>query len=231
MYPIQLFDNDSSSYTYLLVDQAGREAVLIDPVAQHLVRDLLLLDRLGSRLAFVLETHAHADHVTSAGRLCERTGARSAVPRGCGIQCAQLQLDDGTLISFGDNESIRALHTPGHTAGSMSFLWRGNAFTGDTLLIDGCGRTDFQGGDAQALYASITEKLFSLPESTRVWPGHDYGGHSVSTIGWEKQHNKRLTGRDQASFVTLMNSLDLPKPRWIDVAVPANRTLGLDFGN
>ena len=229
MSPIQLFDLDSSTFSYLLVDAQRKVAVIIDPVAQHLSRDLLLLDRLGLQLAFVLETHAHADHVTSAGRLCAHTGARSAAPRGCGIECADLQLDDGTSLSFGDGETIRVLHTPGHTAGSMCYLWRDHLFTGDTLLINGCGRTDFQGGDARTLYISITEKLFVLPDETRMWPGHDYNGQSVSTIGWEKRNNRRLAGRDCISFVDLMNQLELPKPKLIEVAVPANRTLGLSF--
>jgi len=142
-----------------------------------------------------------------------------------------VQLDDGTELSFGAGETIRALHTPGHTAGSMSYLWSGNVFTGDTLLIDGCGRTDFQGGDARALYASITEKLFALPDGTRIWPGHDYRGQSVSTIGWEKRHNTRVAGRSMTEFVELMEALNLPKPKLIDIAVPANRALGLDRKN
>jgi glyoxylase-like metal-dependent hydrolase (beta-lactamase superfamily II) len=231
MYPIQLFDTESSTFTYLLVAEDGKRAVIIDPVARHLERDLTLLDRLGVELDYVLETHAHADHVTSAGALCLRTDAVAATPRGCGIERAPLQLDDRSTITFGTRETILALHTPGHTAGSMSYLWRDNVFTGDTLLIDGCGRTDFQGGDPLALYESITTRLFTLPDATCVWPGHDYNGQSVSTIGWERRHNRRLAGRDRAGFVELMRSLDLPKPRLIDVAVPANRALGLPAGD
>ena len=141
-----------------------------------------------------------------------------------------MQLQDGDLIRFGAGEQILALHTPGHTAGSMSYVWRGNVFTGDTLLIDGCGRTDFQSGSAEALYGSVQHKLFTLPDDTRVWPGHDYKGQAVSTIGWEKRHNARLAGRSRADFVTLMEGLDLPKPKLIDVAVPANQHLGLPHG-
>jgi len=178
-------------------------------------------------LRLILETHAHADHVTSAGRLRHLTGARAAVPSGCGIAPAELQLIEGDRIAFGSAETIDVLHTPGHTAGSMCYLWRGNLFTGDTLLIDGCGRTDFQGGSAAALYDSITRKLFALPDATRVWPGHDYKGQSVSTIGWEKGHNARLAGRSREDFIALMDGLDLPHPKLIDVAVPANRKLGL----
>lgn len=225
--PMQLFDTESCTYTYLLAAPGDKSAVLIDPVHRHLERDLQLLERLGLTLDWVLETHAHADHVTSAGRLRERTGARAGVPGGCGIAGADQQLADGAIVRFGQNETLVALHTPGHTAGSMSFLWRGNVFTGDTLLIGGCGRADFQGGDAATLYTSITTRLFTLLDTTRVWPGHDYHGRTVSTIGWEKQHNGRLAGRSQGDFVDLMAKLALPRPALIDVALPANRELGL----
>ena len=228
--PIQLFDTISSTYTYILAAPGSAEAVIIDPVDHHWERDLRHLERLGLKLAYVLETHAHADHVTSAGKLRTLTGARAAAPAGCGIAPADLQLRDGDSIAFGDGERIAVLHTPGHTAGSMSYLWRGNVFTGDTLLIDGCGRTDFQSGSAEALYDSVMDKLFTLPGETRVWPGHDYHGQAVSTIGWEKRHNARLAGRGRADFVALMAALDLPKPKLIDVAVPANRNLGLPHG-
>lgn len=228
--PIQLFDTESSTFTYLLVAPDGRDAVVIDPVERHLERDLRHLERLGLSLRYVLETHAHADHVTSAGRLRAHTGAQAAVPGGCGIAPAEIQLRDGDVIQFGAAEEIHVLHTPGHTAGSMSYLWRGNVFTGDTLLIDGCGRTDFQSGSAEALYDSIHGKLFTLPDATRMWPGHDYKGQAVSTIGWEKRHNARLAGRSRDDFVRLMAELHLPKPKLIDVAVPANQNLGLPHG-
>ncbi|NNG23494.1 MBL fold metallo-hydrolase [Telluria aromaticivorans] len=228
--PIQLFDTESSTFTYILAAPGDTDAVIIDPVARHWERDLRHLERLGLKLRLVLETHAHADHVTSAGKLCEMTGALAAVPGGCGIAPAELQLQDGEVLRFGPGEEIRVLHTPGHTAGSMSYAWRRNVFTGDALLIDGCGRTDFQGGSAQALYDSVTGKLFTLPDDTRVWPGHDYQGQSVSTIGWEKRHNARLAGRSRADFARLMDQLDLPRPKLIDVAVPANRNLGLPHG-
>jgi sulfur dioxygenase len=225
--PIQLFDAESSTFTYLLNVPGTREAVIIDPVDHHLERDLAHIERLGLTLVFVLETHAHADHVTSAGRLRERTGAKACVPSGCGIPPAEVQLSDGDVIRFGAGEEIAVLHTPGHTAGSMSYTWRGNVFTGDTLLINGCGRTDFQSGSAAALYDSVTQKLFALPEDTRVWPGHDYQGQSVSSIGWEKRHNARLANRSRDDFIALMDALHLPRPRLIDVAVPANRNLGM----
>ena len=228
--PIQLFDAESSTFTYILAGPGSPEAVIIDPVDHNLERDLRHLERLGLKLAYVLETHAHADHVTSAGTLRERTGAKAAVPSGCGMLPAEMQLDDGDVLTFGQGETIAVIHTPGHTAGSMSYVWRGNVFSGDTLLIGGCGRTDFQSGSADALYDSVTGKLFALPDGTRVWPGHDYKGQSVSTIGWEKRHNRRLAQRSREDFVKLMGELNLPKPKLIDVAVPANRNLGLPHG-
>jgi glyoxylase-like metal-dependent hydrolase (beta-lactamase superfamily II) len=225
--PIQLFDAESSTYTYILSAPSSTDAVIIDPVDRHWQRDLAHVERLGLKLTHVLETHAHADHVTSAGKLRALTGAKACVPSGCGIPPAEVQLQDGDVIPFGLHEHIAVIHTPGHTAGSMCYLWRGNLFTGDTLLVDGCGRTDFQGGSADALYDSVTGKLFALDEATRVWPGHDYKGQSVSTIGWEKRHNARLAGRSRADFVALMAALNLPRPKLMDVAVPANRNLGL----
>jgi len=225
--PIQLFDPESSTFTYILAAAETKEAVIIDPVDRHCERDLAHLARLGLQLAYVLETHAHADHVTSAGRLRQLTGARACVPSGCGIAPAEVQLDDGDVVRFGASEAITVLHTPGHTAGSVSFLWRDNLFSGDTLLIDGCGRTDFQGGSAASLYDSVTNRLFTLPDATRVWPAHDYKGQSVSTVGWEKRHNARLAGRTREDFIALMDKLDLPRPKLMDVALPANRQLGL----
>jgi glyoxylase-like metal-dependent hydrolase (beta-lactamase superfamily II) len=225
--PIQLFDAESSTYTYILTAPDSIDAVIIDPVDRNLERDLAHIERLGLRLTHVLETHAHADHVTSAGKLRAITGAKACVPSGCGIPPAEVQLEDGDVIPFGQREHIAVIHTPGHTAGSMCYLWRGNLFSGDTLLVNGCGRTDFQGGSADALYDSVTRKLFALDDATRVWPGHDYKGQSVSSIGWERRHNARLANRSREDFVALMAALDLPRPKLIDVAVPANRNLGL----
>jgi glyoxylase-like metal-dependent hydrolase (beta-lactamase superfamily II)/rhodanese-related sulfurtransferase len=226
MNPIQLFDTASSTYTYLLFDEASREAVIIDPVQEQIERDLQVLRENGLKLAWALETHAHADHITSAGQLAELTGAKTTAPAGCGITTAALQLQDGDLLSFGA-EQIRALHTPGHTAGSMSFVWREHVFTGDTLLINGCGRTDFQSGSAVAMYHSLTEVLFKLPDATTVWPGHDYQGRSHSSIGQEKTSNVRVAGKSLAEFTTLMDSLNLPPPKRIQEAVPANLRSGL----
>jgi glyoxylase-like metal-dependent hydrolase (beta-lactamase superfamily II) len=224
---IQLFDVESSTFTYFLVDRATREAMAIDSVDGQVERDLALIKRLDLRLRYALETHAHADHITGAARLIEATGALAAAPSGCGIAPANVQLKDGDALLFGVAEQLVALHTPGHTAGSMSYLWRGNVFTGDSLLIDGCGRTDFQGGDAGALYDSIQTRLFALPDITRVFPGHDYRGNAVSTIGWEKRHNARLANRGRVEFVELMAHLNLPRPKMMDVAVPANKRLGI----
>lgn len=180
MKPIQLFDPASSTYTYVLFDQVTRDALIIDPVDEQIDRDLAALREYGLKLTWTVETHAHADHITSAGRLAELAGARTAAPHGCGIGTAGVQLQDGDTLEFG-HEVIKALHTPGHTAGSMCFVWRDHVFTGDTLLINGCGRTDFQSGSAQDLYRSITRVLFALPDGTTVWPGHDYQGRSHSS--------------------------------------------------
>jgi sulfur dioxygenase len=223
MKPIQLFDPASSTYTYVLFDQLSREAVIIDPVDEQLERDLATLQEYGLKLVWTVETHAHADHITSAGRLAELAGARTAAPQGCGIGTAGVQLQHGDTLKFGGE----VLHTPGHTAGSMCFLWREHVFTGDTLLINGCGRTDFQSGDAKDLYRSLTQVLFALPDATTVWPGHDYQGRSFSSIGQEKAGNARIAGKSEAEFVAIMDSLQLPKPRRIDEAVPANLSSGL----
>ncbi len=234
MSPIQLFDPASSTYTYILVDEASREALIIDPVDEQLQRDLQVLRERGLKLVWALETHAHADHITSAGLLAEHAGARTAAPEGCQIGTAAVQLGDGQVLQFG-GQSLRCLHTPGHTAGSMSFYWEttgssGTArhvFTGDTLLINGCGRTDFQSGSAEALYRSLTQVLLVLPEDTTVWPGHDYQGRTHSSIGQEKRGNARVAGKTLGEFVEVMNQLNLPKPRRIDEAVPANLSSGL----
>jgi glyoxylase-like metal-dependent hydrolase (beta-lactamase superfamily II)/rhodanese-related sulfurtransferase len=225
MNPIQLFDPESCTYTYVLFDAATREALIIDPVEEQIERDLRVLEEHELRLMWSVETHAHADHITSAGRLAEHAGARTAAPAGCGITTAAVQLTDGDVLRFGAEE-IRALHTPGHTAGSMCYLWRDQLFSGDTLLIGGCGRTDFQSGSAEAMYDSLTRILFALPEATTVWPGHDYQGRRKSTIGAEKAGNARVAGKSLAEFVAIMNALHLPRPRRIDEAVPANLSSG-----
>lgn len=226
MIPLQLFDPASSTYTYVLHDPVTRDALIIDPVDEQLERDLAVLQTHQLRLRWAVETHAHADHITSAARIAEHTGAQLAAPAGCGIATAGRQLAHGDTLAFG-SEQLQALHTPGHTAGSMSFIWRQHVFTGDTLLINGCGRTDFQSGSAAELFHSITGVLFALPDATTVWPGHDYQGRSHSHIGTEKRHNARIAGRSEAEFIALMDGLNLPRPRRIDEAVPANLQSGL----
>jgi sulfur dioxygenase len=226
MKPIQLFDAASSTYTYVLFDVNTREALIIDPVDEQIERDLDTLREYGLKLVWAVETHAHADHITSAGKLAELAGARTAAPAGCGIGTAAVQLAHGDTLSFGA-ETLTALHTPGHTSGSMSFVWRDHVFTGDTLLINGCGRTDFQSGSAADLYRSLMQVLFALPDATTVWPGHDYNGRTHSTIGHERATNARVAGKTEAEFVAIMDGLNLPKPRRIDEAVPANLTSGI----
>lgn len=225
MQPIQLFDPTSCTFTYVLHDPATLEAIIIDPVDEQLDRDLALLRQRGLTLRWTLETHTHADHITSARLLAEHAGAQTAAPAACGIATAARQLHDGDALRFG-NELLRALHTPGHTAGSMSFVWRDHVFTGDTLLINGCGRTDFQSGSAQALYRSLQDVLFKLPDATTVWPGHDYNGRTHSTVGAEKQGNARIAGKTMAEFVGIMAALQLPKPKRMAEAVPANLRSG-----
>jgi len=230
MNPIQLFDPASCTYTYVLFDETSRDALIIDPVDDQLERDLQVLREYGLKLLWTVETHAHADHITSAGRLAEHTGAQTAAPEACGIRTAAIQLADGSTLKFG-SQTIRALRTPGHTAGSMSYLWQTNkqshVFTGDTLLINGCGRTDFQSGSAEALHHSLTQVLFALPDDTVVRPGHDYQGRTQSTIGAEKTGNARVAGKSLAEFKAIMDTLNLPKPHRIDEAVPANLSSGL----
>lgn len=222
----QLFDPESSTLTYFIMDETSAEAVLIDPVDTQIDHYLTLLQQTKSVLKYSLETHVHADHITGGGLLREKTNTLTGVSHACGAQTADMQLQDNDTLSFG-NETIRVIATPGHTPGSISFLWRDRLFTGDSLLINGCGRTDFQGGNADAMYHSITQKLFTLSEDTLVYPGHDYNGRRVSNIGQEKAINLRLAGKTQAEFVTLMKNLNLPRPRLMDIAVPANRNCGI----
>ena len=224
---MQQFDEVSFTYTYILMDSDTHEAVIIDPVDTKLNGLINFVNEKKLNIRFVLETHAHADHITSAGNLCKMTGAIAATPAHCNITNAEIQLADHQQLVFGKNQVITAIHTPGHTAGSMSFIWNNNVFTGDTLLINGCGRTDFQSGSSQELYKSITEKLFTLPDHTIVYPGHDYHGKKQSTIGDEKKHNPRLAGKTMDEFVAIMDNLNLPKPKLIDQAVPANLSLGM----
>ena len=224
----QLFDQETWTYTYLVADETTGDAALIDPVLEQVERDLTLLDQLGLTLRYVLDTHVHADHITASGVLRERTGAVT-VGGAAGADCVDRKVGSGDRIELG-NLVIEVLETPGHTDDSLSYRVGDEVFTGDALFVRGTGRTDFQNGDAARLHDSITRVLFALPDHTRVWPGHDYRGHTVSTIGEEKRHNPRLAGRSRAEFIELMNNLGLPRPRKIDEAVPANRGCGRPAG-
>lgn len=224
----QLFDRETCTYTYLLADEATREAVLIDPVREQVARDTTLLEELGLTLKYTLETHIHADHVTSSGVLRRRLGSRSVVSAAGGANCADIQATHGQTIRLGEVE-LEVRHTPGHTDGCVSYVLADQSmvFTGDTLFIRGCGRTDFQQGDAARLYASVHGQLFSLPDSCAVYPGHDYKGRTMSTVGEERAHNPRLGGgRSVQDFSAIMAGLDLADPAHIDVAVPANLRCG-----
>lgn len=222
----QLFDEASSTYTYLLADDSNKEAVFIDPVISHVDTYLELLGKHGLTLKYSLETHVHADHITGSGVLKQRIQATTGVGLKCGATKADLQLIDGDVLNFG-NHTIQVIATPGHTPGSLSFLCGDRLFTGDSLLINGCGRTDFQGGDAGDLYDAITHKVFTLPDETLVYPGHDYQGRHVSCIAQEKSINPRLANKSRDEFIDIMNNLNLPKPKLIDQAVPANRLCGI----
>jgi len=224
----QLFDTESSTLTYFIADELSREGLLIDPVKGQIETYKKLLNEYGLKLKYSLETHVHADHITASGMLRQQLGCQTGVSRACETECADIQIHDHDVFQLGDNESITAVSTPGHTKGSLSFLWRDKAFTGDALLINGCGRTDFQGGDAGTLYDSINQRLFSLPDETLIFPGHDYKGNRVSSVGQEKLINPRLAGKSRAEFIELMGNLNLPKPKLIDIAVPANRYCGVD---
>jgi glyoxylase-like metal-dependent hydrolase (beta-lactamase superfamily II) len=222
----QLFDSETSTYTYLIADERTKEAVLVDAVLEQVERDRQLLRELGLTLRYCLETHIHADHITATGRLRELTGCQGIVPQNASAKCADRFLGDEEILRVGEVE-IKAIATPGHTDSHNAYLVNGHRIlTGDALLIRGCGRTDFQSGDAAVLYHSITQKLFALPEETLVYPGHDYRGHTVSTIGEEKQYNPRFVGKTKASFIELMAGLNLPNPKKIMEAVPANELCG-----
>lgn len=226
----QLFDLETSTYTYLLADEGSREAIIIDPVLEQIERDTKLVAELGLTLTHALDTHVHADHVTATGSLRERLGARTVLSERAGVGRADLLVKDGDVIPFG-RYGVEVRETPGHTAGCLTFvtLDRAMAFTGDALLIRGCGRTDFQQGSAPQLYRSIHDKIFSLPSTTFVYPGHDYLGRTVSTVDEERRCNPRLgAGRTETEFVDIMDGLKLAYPKHIDRALPRNQQLGFD---
>lgn len=216
----QLFDTPSSTLTYLIADDRGA-AVIIDPVLEQAEQYLELLKELKLTLVWALDTHIHADHITGADVLKQRTGATTVIAASCGASGYDRQLADGEILVFGD-ESLRVIATPGHTPGSLCYLWRDRLFTGDTLMINACGRTDFQRGSSTEMYRSITQKLFILPDETQVYPGHDYKGRRVSSIGEEKVLNLRIAGKSEQEFCDIMDNLNLATPKRMHEAVPAN---------
>ena len=225
----QLIDPESFTYTYLLGDEATGLAVLIDPVLEQIERDCALLGELGLRLHCSLETHVHADHLTASGRLRERFGSKIGVGAHAGVGNADWALADTAAVEVGGLR-LEVLATPGHTTGCVTYVCReaARAFTGDALLVRGCGRTDFQQGSAKALFRSVRERIFALPDATLLYPAHDYQGRTVTSVAEEKRFNPRL-GLDVAreDFLALMAGLRLAAPKRIDVAVPANLASGL----
>lgn len=225
----QLFDSESSTYTYLIADSLNKEALLVDPVLEQVSRDYQLLQELGLSLKYCLETHIHADHITGTGKLRELTGCLGIVPENANINCADGFLKDGETLKLG-NITLKAIATPGHTESHFAYLVNPTIIlTGDALFIRGCGRTDFQSGDAGTLFDSVTQRLFTLPDDTLVYPGHDYWGRTVSTIGEEKRWNPRFAGRDRTNFITVMNNLNLSNPKKMAETIPANENCGQIF--
>ncbi len=222
----QLFDSTSSTYTYLVADLTTQTALLVDPVLEQVERDHQLLQELGLKLRYCLETHIHADHITGTAQLRTATGCLGVVPKGTSAACADQQVADGERLQLG-NVVVEAIATPGHTNHHMAYkVNHDRVLTGDALLIRGCGRTDFQGGDAGTLFDAVTQRLFSLSDETLVYPGHDYRGMTVSTIGEEKRWNPRFVGHNRDAFMALMEKIDLPYPRRMMEAVPANEQCG-----
>ncbi len=223
----QLFENETSTYTYIIADKKTKEAAIIDPVLETVNRDLKLIEEMGLNLKYVLDTHIHADHITGAGEIRKRTHAKTAVGSAAEVACIDIPLEDGQELFLGDKK-IMILGTPGHTNTCSTFLFEGMLFTGDALLIRGCGRTDFQQGSSDKLYDSVHQKLFILPDDTIVYPGHDYRGQTASTIGLEKKFNARMNQSiSKDEFKKIMSELKLAHPKKIHEAVPANMVCGL----
>jgi sulfur dioxygenase len=223
----QLFDRQSWTYTYLLAERRGGEALIIDPVLDGVPHYLRLIRELDLQLVMAVDTHIHADHVTGVGRLRQATWCAAAMGEQARAECLSLRFREGETLRV-DGIALKALYTPGHTDDSYSLVLPDRVFTGDTLLIGGTGRTDFQNGDPGAQYDSLFGKLLTLPDKTVVYPAHDYEGRTSSTIGMERQFNPRLQVDSREAYVDQMNALALDPPRLIDIAVPANRACGLD---
>ena len=222
----QLFDNVSSTYSYLIASRPGGEALIVDPVLERVDRYLQLIEELDLRLVKAVDTHVHADHITGLGALRDRTHCTTVMGEMSRADVVAMRLADGDKLTI-EGVSMDVIYTPGHTDDSYSFLMGDRVFTGDTLLIRGTGRTDFQNGDPRDQYASIFGRLLKLPDETLIYPAHDYKGDTVSTIGEEKAFNPRLQVKSIDEYVDLMNSLKLPNPKMMDVAVPANMRIGL----
>ncbi|KKB64920.1 Zn-dependent hydrolase [Robbsia andropogonis] len=225
----QIFDRTSSTYTYLLASRVGGEALIIDPVKEHLRQYLQLITELDLKLVQAIDTHTHADHITALGDLRDAVQCTTVMGERTHAQCVSRHVHEGEILDV-DGVRLQAIYTPGHTDESFSFVLRPEqpraVFTGDVLLIRGSGRTDFQGGDPHRSWDSITNKLFKLPDDTLIYPGHDYRGMTASSIGEEKRWNPRLAGKTEAEYVAFMTGLNLPNPVLMDVAVPANLACG-----
>ena len=221
----QVFDQKSSTYTYLIASSKGREALIIDPVLDNVEDYLKLLTELDLKLVKVIDTHIHADHVTGASKLKDKTKCTTIMGENTPANSVEIKVKDEEIIKL-DHLKIRALYTPGHTSDSYSFLMDNYLFSGDTLLINGTGRTDFQNGSSEDAYDSIFNKLLKLPEETLLYPAHDYNGEKVSTIGKEKKQNPRLQVNSVNEYVDIMNNLDLRKPEKIDFNIASNIKLG-----
>ena len=221
----QLFDKTSSTFTYLIASAKGREALIIDPVLDNINEYIGLLNELDLRLVKVIDTHIHADHITGASKLKNQTSCTTIMGEQTPANAVDLEVKDEEIIKL-DQIEIKALYTPGHTSDSFSFLMNDYLFSGDTLLINGTGRTDFQNGSAKDAYNSIFNKLLKLPEKTLLYPAHDYNGEKVSSIGKEKKFNPRLQVSSENEYVEIMNNLNLPEPKMMDVNVARNIKLG-----
>jgi sulfur dioxygenase len=221
----QLFDKKSSTYTYLIASKKGREALIIDPVLDNVEEYINLLKKLDLKLVKVIDTHIHADHVTGASKLKNQTNCTTIMGDKTPADAVEIKVEDGEIVKL-DQLEIKALHTPGHTSDSFSFMLNNYLFSGDTLLINGTGRTDFQNGSSKDAYNSIFNRLLKLPEKTLLYPAHDYNGKKVSTIGKEKEFNPRLQVKNVDEYIEIMNNLNLKKPTEIDFNVASNLRLG-----